>query len=93
MKPKTEMRVLGIMMVLFAIMFLLSLVMSIPIYIKFSIMSWDRIFRTECMYENFMVAYRSIFFGVFPGLALFFLCIAWDIFKFPKLIPDENNVT
>lgn len=62
----------------------------IPVYLKLSSVSWERIFRTEPLHHYFMMALGAVVFGLIPGIVLICGGSARVIYKHLNDISDEN---
>jgi hypothetical protein len=89
-KAKIEMKRLAITMAAVAVLFILSFICLLPLYLKFQSMHWEQIFRSEAVYKDFMVAFGGYVFGVAPGMILVCGRSAWVLFKHLDKISDED---
>lgn len=87
------MRRLAIWLVIVTIGVTAADIFIIPDYLKLSSISWERIFRTESLHHNFMMALGAVVFGVIPGIAILCGGSAWAIYKHLGDISDENQNT
>jgi hypothetical protein len=86
-----KMKRYAIFLVIVAIAATATDIYSIPVYLKLSSISWERIFRTERLHHYFMMALGEVVFGLIPGIVLICGGSARVIYNYLNDISDENR--
>jgi hypothetical protein len=81
LKPRTELKVLALALLLLGVLLLGTLFVTAPAYNKFSTMPWHQMFRTERLHLAFLKGYRVVFFGVLPALGIVNTAGGWLILR------------
>jgi hypothetical protein len=81
LKPRTELKVLAIALLLLGILLLGTLFVTVPAYGNFRSMPWHQMFRTERLHVAFLRGYKVVFFGVLPALGIVNTAGGWLILK------------
>ena len=81
LKPRTELKVLALALLLLGILLLGTLFVTVPAYGDFRGMPWYQMFRTERLHLAFLKGYRVVFFGVLPAIGIVNTAGGWLILR------------
>lgn len=90
LRPKTEMIWAASGLAFMSLALLLSLIGTIPPYLKFRKMAGDQIVFSADGYARLLEAYRALMFMLLPALAVLSGVGAWVVFKNLKRIRDDT---
>ena len=91
MKGRRELRRIAFVLILFAVLLLLTVAALTPAYLRYRVLNWDQMFRTEKIYREFTRAFTAILFGVAPTTAVLLAATATSIFKHTRVNEDDDN--
>ena len=81
LKPRTELKVLAVALLLLGLLLLGTLFVTVPAHNNFRRMPWHQMFRTERQHLAFLKGFRVVFFGVLPALGIVNTAGAWLILR------------
>jgi hypothetical protein len=77
-----------------AVILIIAAVAGAMIYPKYTRLAGDAVTFSAAGYAELLGAFRAVFFGIFPGIALLSGTVAWIIFKnLKKITCDADKAT
>ena len=90
-KPKTNLRIVAVALLVVAAAFLIGAISLVPPYRAIFSRPWQATFTSEADFRFYRAAFRQVCFILFPLIAAIHIWAAWNILKTIKRVPDEPS--